>query len=360
MAAMSSFCPTKFYIHLVIHLVIGFGNASNPTSASVLATGTGIGTPASTARSSIDFSSAVEIEASVSAEVAQSARSSAGAMAYYPTDIIADIPEYAMIEDLVPLMPPIPAGTRSPDAATLVENLRSSSIGKDSNSEGDSSVRADALRVMVVGDSISQGQEGDWTWRYRIWQWFQDNDIDMRFVGPYTGTVEPEKPSKPRPPNWYDEDTPPYEPKVSGGYAKGADSAFVSNSNHFALWGRATAVTKFIIKEVVEKHPADLMLVMLGFNDMGWFYSDSEGTIDSIATLIDNTRLANPKIKFAIANVPHRTFIGGRNDLVYNTRYYNAILSRVLPELSSNESPVHLVDVEKYYKCGPGGCPSGE
>ena len=40
------------------------------------------------------------------------------------------------------------------------------------------------LRVMVVGDSISHGQEGDWTWRYRLWEWFRDStSTAVDFVG---------------------------------------------------------------------------------------------------------------------------------------------------------------------------------
>ena len=27
----------------------------------------------------------------------------------------------------------------------------------------------DTISVMIVGDSISQGRQGDYTWRYRIW-----------------------------------------------------------------------------------------------------------------------------------------------------------------------------------------------
>ena len=37
----------------------------------------------------------------------------------------------------------------------------------------------DPISVMIVGDSITQGQEGDWTWRYRIWQWFKDEGIEV-------------------------------------------------------------------------------------------------------------------------------------------------------------------------------------
>jgi hypothetical protein len=27
------------------------------------------------------------------------------------------------------------------------------------------------IKMMIAGDSISHGMEGDWTWRYRLWKW---------------------------------------------------------------------------------------------------------------------------------------------------------------------------------------------
>lgn len=42
--------------------------------------------------------------------------------------------------------------------------------------------------MMVVGDSISQGEEGDWTWRYRLWEWLKVQDVVVDFVGPFLGT----------------------------------------------------------------------------------------------------------------------------------------------------------------------------
>lgn len=35
------------------------------------------------------------------------------------------------------------------------------------------------ISVMVVGDSITQGTEGDWTWRYRLWEWFRDQKVKV-------------------------------------------------------------------------------------------------------------------------------------------------------------------------------------
>jgi hypothetical protein len=52
----------------------------------------------------------------------------------------------------------------------------------------DIEIRPGAISIMIVGDSISQGGEGDWTWRYRLWEWFRIQDIVVDFVGPFLGT----------------------------------------------------------------------------------------------------------------------------------------------------------------------------
>lgn len=58
---------------------------------------------------------------------------------------------------------------------------------------------------------------------------------------------------------------------------------------------------------MLDSNSADLMLVMIGFNDLGWFYSDSQGTVDSLGTIVSNARQVNPRMKFAIANIPQRS-----------------------------------------------------
>jgi lysophospholipase L1-like esterase len=204
---------------------------------------------------------------------------------------------------------------------------------------------------------MSQGQQGDWTWRYRIWEWFRDQGVAIDFVGPYVGTTEPDPPSPPSPPPLYGAPQPPKPLKVSGGYAVGVSLDF--DSNHFAVWGRAAAVDKGLIQDVVAANPADLMLLMLGFNDMGWFYSDAQGTLDSIQTLIVNARAANPNLQFAVANVPQRRFIGGREDLLINTDIYNALLRNAIPGWSTTRSPIHLVELQENYDCQATGCPAG-
>ena len=40
------------------------------------------------------------------------------------------------------------------------------------------------MRILIVGDSMTQGSAGDWTWRYGLWKHLDDADVDVDFVGP--------------------------------------------------------------------------------------------------------------------------------------------------------------------------------
>ncbi|EFQ98504.1 hypothetical protein MGYG_01531 [Nannizzia gypsea CBS 118893] len=292
---------------------------------------------------SIDFASALQVEASIAAQLKQLANIPAIPI---PEDI-SNIPEYEIISRLAPAMPPIQAGINLPEAQEMLAQYLSS-INNDTSKIGANSLLGrsqSGLKVMIAGDSMTQGIEGDWTWRYRMWQWFKENRISAQFVGPHTGTVPPQKPSQPQPPYLYGTTPAPVPYGDSGGYAKGVDSAFLSNCNHFAIWGRAAAVSKGLVKEALERNPADLMLIMLGFNDMG--------------TLVSNARSVNPSMKFAIATVPHRSYIGGRDDLIENTNIYNNLLPQYITQWTTPQSPVYLVDLANNYDCRPGGCSAG-
>lgn len=212
------------------------------------------------------------------------------------------------------------------------------------------------LRIMVVGDSMSQGDEGDWTWRYRLWEWFRNEGVSVDFVGPYRGTKPPADAVAPSPPPLQgearDESSPP---RTWGGYAE----LQTFDSDHFAVWGRQAAQDKKLIRQAVTEYQPDLLLVGLGFNDMGWFVSGPEGTLDSMKELVDQARAAKPDIKFALANVPQRTFIGGREDLPVKTNNYNRMLAAAVPRWSTAASRVALVDWRGHYSCDVDSCPAG-
>ncbi|KAF5254019.1 hypothetical protein FANTH_1201 [Fusarium anthophilum] len=265
-------------------------------------------TSTANAPSRIDFSSAVHLASSISWSLHQLSTIPALPL---PTNISA-VPEYEIVSRLAPALPPVQAGVSfGPVNDMIVGMIASTNV----SSPGLSVVaRQSTLRVMIVGDSMSQGREGDYTWRYRIWQFFKQNGIDVEMVEPYKGTVPPDPPTAPSPPALYGKPVPSSAPKTSGGYAADVDEAFLSNCNHFSA------------------------------------------CVDAFVT---NARASNPNVKIAMADVPQRSFIQGRNDLVKNTEIYNKLLPDYISKWSTKQSPIHLVPLAENYDCQPSGCPAG-
>lgn len=175
----------------------------------------------------------------------------------------------------------------------------------------------------------------------------------MTFVGPYTGTQGQATVEPPTPPQLYGMST-PQDTTVNqeGGYAADVKSTFTEGGDaHFSVWGRQIAQDVPQIAGMISQYQPDYLLVALGFNDMGWFITDAQGTLNNMVTFINNARSANPNIKLAIANVPQRSFIGGRDDLITKTSDYNAALPAVLSRMFTDESPIYLVQFRENYSC---------
>jgi lysophospholipase L1-like esterase len=200
--------------------------------------------------------------------------------------------------------------------------------------------------------------EGDWTWRWRLDYWLGLNH-DIEFVGPYSGTHGPTPnravyPSPPLFPGETAEDI----PSVPGLYDSRVPDFFASQG-HGAWWGRQTAQVRYTIHDWVSTYQPDYLLILLGFNDLGWFVSGPDGLIGNMGALVEAAREAKPDIKLLIGNVVDRTFIGGRQDLVDSTAKYNQMLKSTMPNWFRWESPLSYVDVNSHYNCRPGGCPDG-
>ncbi|KAK0115016.1 hypothetical protein ONS96_013487 [Cadophora gregata f. sp. sojae] len=288
----------------------------------------------------IDIAAALAVAASVAPTLALGNLSN-------PIPLPTDAPNYNETSQLGAAFPPLQQFIGKPSIENVTEfpAYISDQVGK----------RQGAIRVMAVGDSMTHCMEGDFTWRYRLWEWSLSQNFAMDFVGPYEGTVQPKQPAPPVPPPLYGSSAPGESVRVSGKYAVSFDSS------HFAISGRAAAVVQGQIQAVSASYPTDVMLVMLGFNDLGWFYSDDDGLIRSMKSLIANARLSNPRTKFVIGTVPHRTFIGGRQDLVLNTDSYNRMLRAQGPGWSTPTSPVVIAPIREEYDCGPqygDGCPA--
>ncbi|KAK4209311.1 hypothetical protein QBC37DRAFT_450660 [Rhypophila decipiens] len=215
-------------------------------------------------------------------------------------------------------------------------------------------------KFMVVGDSISHGMEWDFTWRWRLFYWIR-NVIgrDPKFVGPLTGTLGPvpERFTRPMPPLFPGEAATEDTSGILGFYHDLVPGEF-RIQGQAAEWGQQAAQTKATIEAWVREHKPDYLLVLLGFNDLGWWVSGPDDLVGNMGGLVENARRGQPNITILIDNVVHRTFINGRQDLVDNTNRYNQLLRERMGSWHRWGSPLLYVDVNTNYNCrSHGGCP---
>ena len=215
-----------------------------------------------------------------------------------------------------------------------------------------------APKIMVVGDSISHGMQDDWTWRYRAWNWLNHFGYKATFVGPYTGThgTPGVASSEPMAPPLPGEEALNFQ--TDGRYSPGVNSSF-TGSGHASYWGRQATQVVPLINDWVKQFQPDYLLILLGFNDLGWFVQGPDGLIGQMGALVENAREAKADVKLLVGNVVQRLFIDGRQDLVDNTNTYNAKLQAVIPDWFRWESPIAYVDVAAQYGCQPDSCPDG-
>ncbi|MEV5508224.1 SGNH/GDSL hydrolase family protein [Streptomyces orinoci] len=223
---------------------------------------------------------------------------------------------------------PIPddAGVTTWKARPMTGDERASQCG-DSPAPG-------SKHLMVMGDSISQGMEDDYTWRYRLWDHLRRQGLGVDFVGPHIGTTTiPRKESTSR------------GPVFDGGY----HGRMLFNSNHDAQWGWQAAQAKSTAYDTVNAYHPDYLLLELGFNDLGWFVSGPSGLGKDMSTIISEARRANPDITILVANVVQRTPLGNRPDLPGLISDYDNGLGSLLSSLDTARSPVRLVDIARAY-----------
>ncbi|KAF7191971.1 hypothetical protein HII31_06616 [Pseudocercospora fuligena] len=217
------------------------------------------------------------------------------------------------------------------------------------------------IKLMIVGDSITHGHEGDFTWRYRLWEWMTSTDISFTFVGPYTGTTAPEAPLAPGELTSVPNDINDY-PRIAWGYAEAASKSF--DAHHFSTSGYKAELARDAIAAQVKAHDPDILLIMLGYNDLAWgckqwteapftctVFVNAHDLIPIMKALIDNARAAKTNLRFAISNIIERTIF--RQDIHENTIVYNELFKDAIYSWSTEQSPIFHVDVATKYTCGP-------
>ena len=138
-------------------------------------------------------------------------------------------------------------------------------------------------------------------------------------------------------------------PRIEWGYAREASKDF--DAHHFATSGDRADRVKKLIQSRVEEYTPNMLLILLGFNDLSWGGATPDSLLESLKTLIDNARKANPTIRLAVGNVVHEAY--SDSDLEDRTTKFNELLKSTYTSWRLPDSPVYHVDVAGVYTCGP-------
>lgn len=181
------------------------------------------------------------------------------------------------------------------------------------------------LRILIIGDSVTQGSTGDWTWRYRLWRHLTDAGVSADFVGPRDDLLD-------RNTNTYG----------SHGYL---DPGF--DQDHAARWGNALGWPAFSVSTLVADYQPDVVVELLGVNDLDGLGASIATVYGELGDLVSDARASKPDVDVVLGALG--------SDWIPKVPEFNAGLPAVATSLDTPVSrvvsavPPHLVrDVDTY------------
>lgn len=176
---------------------------------------------------------------------------------------------------------------------------------------------------MFVGDSMTIGRAGDYTWRYRMWQHLNATlGRPYRIVGPRCELYDTRT------------DTP-----TSHAYA---DPGFPERARrHLAGWGEGWQHMAPVIGPAVAADRADVLLVSLGLIDLG-FYTGAEETTANMRRFVAEARAARPGIRMVLLPVIPNSRADEDELFAAEVARFNELLAKAVADLSTDASPILL------------------
>ncbi|MFF4320429.1 GDSL-type esterase/lipase family protein [Streptomyces sp. NPDC001568] len=179
------------------------------------------------------------------------------------------------------------------------------------------------MRFMFVGDSMTIGRAGDYTWRYRMWQHLCATlDGPFEIVGPRTAL--------------HDSTT---DAATSHAYA--APDFPEHARRHLAGWGEGWQHMAPLVGPAAGAGEVDVLLVSLGLIDLG-FYTEADGTAVNVRRFVEAARAARPGIRMVL--LPVIPNVRAEDDAPFAAQVvrFNELLAKAVADLSTDASPILL------------------
>jgi len=171
---------------------------------------------------------------------------------------------------------------------------------------------------MIVGDSISQGSSGDYTWQYRLYEHLRADGVSPQMVGPYNYLFN-------------------NVTSVQGDCSY-ADPKF-ENAND-AMWGMTLFSAEDAIGATVTTYRPNYLLVLLGLDDIFWYGISQPDMAANLAGFIAAARAAQPHIRIVLGLIPPDVNQQNNPAFAANVADFNQTISSTASQLSTAASPI--------------------
>ncbi|MFD6879494.1 MULTISPECIES: GDSL-type esterase/lipase family protein [unclassified Streptomyces] len=179
------------------------------------------------------------------------------------------------------------------------------------------------MRFMFVGDSMTIGRAGDYTWRHRMWQHLCATlDGPFEIVGPRTALHDPAT-----------------DAATSHAYA--APDFPEHARRHLAGWGEGWQHMAPLVGPAAGAGEADVLLVSLGLIDLG-FYTEADGTAANVRRFVAGAREARPGIRMVLLPVIPNVRAEDDAPFAAQVARFNELLAKAVADLSTDASPILL------------------
>lgn len=142
--------------------------------------------------------------------------------------------------------------------------------------------------VLLVGDSVTQGSAGDWTWRYRLWKHFEASGTPVDFVGPRNDLWDREQ--------------------MRPGSQDYVDPAF--DTDHAAQWATAFVAQTYPISELVGTYHPDVVVESFGVNDFFGYWQPPAVVLAQAESFVAAARSADPDVDVVLSRLPQTWLTG--------------------------------------------------
>ncbi|WP_412759553.1 GDSL-type esterase/lipase family protein [Nocardiopsis tropica] len=185
---------------------------------------------------------------------------------------------------------------------------------------------AGELRLMLVGDSLTQGSSGDYTWRFHLWSHLREADVEIDFVGPRDDLYG------------LDDGEP--------GNRDYADPGF--DTDHAARWGTSTRELATGVAEVAAEHAPQYLLLLAGTEDILAGHG-ADHALEGIGETVSTVRVVQGETRFVIGELPAVEGTGDDGRFNEEIARFNMGLVDLARQLTSGDSPVVVARVADGY-----------